>query len=131
EKSATAFDRSVRAWLGREGGMPDEQSFALHFWENITSLGSGPLVGLLVVLVLGYLILARHPKTAVVVALCVSLAAVSGFVLKGVFARPHPMDIVTVMNIDSYSFPSGHSVMSGTTYPVLAALLARVVEGRR
>lgn len=130
DENPTHFDQRVASWIGRDG-THEGGALALHFWDNVTSLGSGPLVGLIVTMVLGYLILARHGRTAFVVALVICLAAASGFLLKGYFERPRPMDIAALLTVDGYSFPSGHSVMSGTTYPILSALLARVVEGRR
>jgi undecaprenyl-diphosphatase len=129
EATPSQFDRSVANLL--EGDVSEKPTFTRSFWTNVTSLGSGPLVLLLVLIVLGYLLLARHPKTALVVFACVSLAAFSAFALKAVFERPRPMELSTLLGVDGYSFPSGHSVISGAVYPVLAALVARVVQGPR
>lgn len=124
----TRFDTLVADLLTRDA---DSSALSTAFWQDVTVLGSASLVTLVVVMVLGYLVLARHHRTALVVGACVLLAATSSYVLKGVFERPRPGALQTLIALDTYSFPSGHSVIAATVYPVLAALVARVVKGHR
>ncbi len=128
----TAFDALIIDSL-HEPGAEDRigPPWVEAFWSDVTVLGSGPIVTFLVLVVVAYLFLAEHPKTALVVLACIGLAAVSAYVLKGLFERPRPTELDALVSLDNYSFPSGHSTMSAAVYPMLAAMIARVVEGKK
>lgn len=128
----TSFDLLVIQSLHEPGSAdPVGPPWVEAFWSDVTVLGSGSIVAFLVVVVVAYLFLARHPKTALVVLLCITLAAVSAYVLKAFFERPRPMALEALISIDNYSFPSGHSVISAAVYPTLAAMVARVLDGNK
>lgn len=128
----TAFDTLVIDSLHEPGAKdPVGPPWFEAFWSDVTALGSGSIVTLLVLIVLAYLFLADHPKTALVVLVCIALAATSAYVLKALFERPRPMALEALVSIDHYSFPSGHSTISAAVYPTLAAMVARVVEGTK
>ncbi len=130
------------------GGSPLEQSFLLALrepgaprdplgpawfegmWLNLTALGSGDVVTLLTLIVLGYLAMLREWRTAIVFAVAVVGAALGGTLLKEVFDRPRPDFVHRMIDTSSLSFPSGHSLMSAVVYPTLGAMLARLVRHR-
>ena len=127
----TWLDSAVIALVHGNGGAARDSAFVRTFWEDVTVLGSGPIVTLIVVLCLGYLVLARHGRTAAAFGVGIALAALSTYTLKGFFERPRPMATEALILLDMYSFPSGHSVIAGAVYPMLGALVAQVVDGRR
>lgn len=127
----TWLDSAVMALIHDEGGVRRGGAFVRTFWEDVTVLGSGPIVTIVVVFCLGYLILARHGRTAAAFGIGIALAAISSYTLKGFFERPRPMATEALVLLDVYSFPSGHSVIAGAVYPMLGALVAQVVDGRR
>jgi undecaprenyl-diphosphatase len=124
----TRLDSQVAALLHGDGV---HSSATQAFWQDVTVLGSWPLISIVAVLVLGYLVLAGHGRTAAAFGVGIALAVFSSYVLKGIFERPRPMSLEVLVDLDSYSFPSGHSVVSGVLYPMLGALIAQVVDGRR
>lgn len=111
-------------------GVNSSGSAATHFWGDVTAFGGGSVVTLLVVVVVGFLLVARHPKTAAVVAGCAIFAGLSGVLLKQVFQRARPDPTRAILTLESFSFPSGHSLISAAVYPILGVLLAAVVESK-
>lgn len=99
--------------------------------RDITALGSVAVLSGVVALATGYLLLSRR-RTA---ALFVVVASLGGLglnaVLKHSFDRERPDEILHLIDIDSYSFPSGHAMSSATIYLTLAVLLTRLTPHRR
>jgi undecaprenyl-diphosphatase len=126
---STRLDSELAALLHESGG--HSSPFFRSFWQDVTVLGSWSIVSVIVVLVLGYLVLAGHGRTAAAFGLGIVLAAFSSYLFKGFFERPRPTELQALVALDSYSFPSGHSVVAGALYPMLGALIAQVVDGRR
>src|SRR6478735_7036108 len=60
----TWLDSAVMALIQDESGTRRGGAFVQTFWEDVTVLGSGPIVTIVVVFCLGYLALARHGRTA-------------------------------------------------------------------
>jgi undecaprenyl-diphosphatase len=99
-----------------------------NMWVNITALGSGDVVILLALIVLGYLAMLREWRTALVFAIAIIGGGIGGTLLKGVFDRPRPEVISRLIDVGSLSFPSGHSLIAAVVYPTLGAMLARLVK---
>ena len=97
---------------------------------DLTSLGSGFVLGLMVALVAGFLAIERMPGTA----LFITLASVSGWVLnawlKELIQRPRPSVVPHLGEVMSLSFPSGHAMTSATVYLTLGLLLTRIATRR-
>jgi undecaprenyl-diphosphatase len=127
----TRLDSELATLLHGKSGVVHSSPLAQSFWQDVTVLGSWPIIALVVALVLGYLVLAGHGRTAAAFGLGIALAVFSSYFFKGLFERPRPMALEVLVDLDSYSFPSGHSVVSGALYPMLGALIAQVVDGRR
>ncbi len=131
---ATPFDVAMADMIGQASGPVPASGYraVMHrFWSDVTVIGSGPVLVLFVSMILSFLVLARHERVALVVGLCILSAAMSTYLLKAYFERPRPLSLETMIGIDAYSFPSGHSTISGAVYPMLGALLSRLVTGKR
>ena len=98
--------------------------------RDITSLGSIPVLALIVAIVIGYLVLARKPAVALLLAVSVGGGLLLGQFLKLRFDRPRPDLVAHLVDIHSLSFPSSHAMLSAVTYLTIGALLTRV-ERRR
>jgi undecaprenyl-diphosphatase len=133
EEETTHFDRAVLAML-RDSNDPQQAigpSWLPEVARDITSLGGYTVLGLAVVAVGSFLWLCRAHKTA----LFLLVAAVAGVAIcqiaKMAFARPRPDVVPHLAEVNSASFPSGHSMMSAVVYLTLAAIAAAVVESYR
>lgn len=92
---------------------------------EITALGSGTVITIIVLIALFFLVAARDYGSA----LQLSLAATGGLfftrMIKHVLARERPSALHRLAEVSSYSFPSGHSLASATVYLTLGLVLAR------
>ncbi len=96
-----------------------------------TALGSSALLVLFSLSVVGYLLLQRHHRFAVLVILAVSGGILLNLLLKESFGRPRPELVPHGAEVIHSSFPSGHSMGAAATYLTLGALLARAQTRRR
>ncbi|HDZ16188.1 MAG TPA: phosphatase PAP2 family protein [Methylophaga aminisulfidivorans] len=93
--------------------------------QDITALGGNTVLTLLSVWVMVFLLLIQKRKLALVVLLATGGALLASLMLKSGFDRARP-DLVTHATIVyTSSFPSGHSMLSASTYLTLGALLAQ------
>ena len=112
---------------------------AIHAWAStpltyamrgVTQLGSAPvLVALGILVVVGLAIQRRRRAALLFIAACLGAEALSD-ILKLVFRRPRPEAFFGFAEPATYSFPSGHSVMSACFYGVVAAILTTRMESR-
>jgi undecaprenyl-diphosphatase len=97
---------------------------------DVTALGSGWVIGLVVLAVVGFLMLQGMWRTAAFV----SVASAGGWVLnsalKAMFQRPRPEVVPHLREVMSLSFPSGHAMTSAAVYLTLGAMLMRISERR-
>jgi undecaprenyl-diphosphatase len=97
---------------------------------DITALGSGWVLGVVVMAIAGFMLLQGLRRTA----LFVVVASVGGWVLnallKELFQRPRPNLVPHLRDVMSLSFPSGHAMTSAAVYLTLGALLMRVADRR-
>jgi len=98
--------------------------------HDITAMGGPAVLTLVTLIAAGYLWLQRQRR-----AMCLMLLAVGSSVLvsKGLklyFGRERPESARQLLDVLTYSFPSGHSMLSAVVYLVLATMLARM-ESRR
>ncbi len=125
-----AFEQRLMLAL-REPGAPQDPigpHWFENMWLNLTALGSGDVVTLIALIVLGYLAIVREWRMALVFTIAMIGAALGGTMLKGAFDRPRPEVIGRMIEVGSLSFPSGHSLISAVVYPTLGAMLARLVK---
>ena len=99
--------------------------------RDLTSLGSPAVLTLITIAAVSYLWIDGKRATALFAALSIIGGAVLVSLLKFGFARPRPELISHLVNVSSFSFPSGHATMAAVTYLTLGVLLARVQKRRR
>jgi undecaprenyl-diphosphatase len=98
--------------------------------SDLTALGSPVVLGLIVLVIAGYLLLQQRYLTAAMVVATAISGEVIDEVLKLLFERPRPSVVPHLRAVVTASFPSGHAMLSAIIYLTLGALLMRVVEGR-
>jgi len=106
-------------------------SWLAEAMQDITALG-GITVLTIVTAVSAFFLLLKHKYRSMFLLLC---ASIGGFflvsILKFFFARERPTDSFGFVTIDSFSFPSGHAMMSAIVYLSLAAMLAQIQTDKR
>lgn len=99
--------------------------------RDISALGSHVVLTLFVVFVLIFLVLIRRYKASLFVLGAAVSGALASHYLKLFFSRPRPDIVSHGANVLSYSFPSGHSMLSAVVYLTLGALLTELVTRKR
>ncbi len=133
------------AWLARTVVAGESKAFdgavraAIHAWASspltavmrgITQLGSVIVLVTLGLSVLWWLIGQGRRREAVIFALvCIGAESLSE-TLKIIFHRFRPEAFFGLPEPETFSFPSGHSVMSACFYGALAAILVSRIESR-
>jgi undecaprenyl-diphosphatase len=97
---------------------------------DVTALGSPVVLGLVVLIIIGYLLLEARYLTAVIVLVTSISGELLNEALKLLVERPRPSIVPHLRTVVTLSFPSGHAMQSALIYLTLGALLMRVVEGR-
>ena len=100
-------------------------------FRDLTSLGSPSVLTLVTIGAVGYLWLERNRGAALFVVISVAGGAALEILLKLGFARPRPELVSRLVDVNSFSFPSGHATMATITYLTLGVLLASVQKRRR
>jgi undecaprenyl-diphosphatase len=126
EGATLGFDRAILLWLNSHAS-PRLNDFAL----NVTALGSGVVVGLVVALASAYLWGSHHRYSAVLLWVALGGSWVLSGVLKAFYNRPRP-DVFEWRTPHAFqaSFPSGHSITAMVGYATLAYLVARLLPQR-
>lgn len=97
---------------------------------DLTALGDGLVLTLVVLVAAGWLLVARRPLTA---GLVVAATASGGWLAakaKLFVARPRPDLVDHLVPVSGLSFPSGHATNSAIVYLTLASLVTQVERGR-
>ena len=121
-----AFDQRIIVGLRAWGG----PAWLGHVAVDLTALGGGTVLSLVVVAVAGFLFVRRLWLTGG----AVLLAAVTGNLVvdlvKGSIARARPSLVPHLVETSSYSFPSAHAANSAIVWLTLAALASQVTPSR-
>ena len=129
----SAWDRAVMLAMRTPGdlGKPVGPARLLPFMRDVTTLGGGLLLTVIVVAVAGLLVVRR----LYVPALLTVLASWSGgrvvALVKDHVRRARPDIVPRLIDVRELSFPSGHAASSAVVYLTLALLGAQVVRERR
>jgi len=142
---ASALTLIFFGWLTRVVLAGESLKFDLRVREAIHSLASGPLTNVMLVvtqlgsslvlvplggLLIWRLLAADRKRAALIfIAACVGAAALSE-VLKLAFRRTRPLAYFGYAEPTTYSFPSGHSIMSACFYGIVAAVLTANIQSR-
>jgi undecaprenyl-diphosphatase len=97
---------------------------------DLTAIGGPTVLGLVVVIVIGFLVLQTRYRTAIVVATASIGGETLDSVMKHFFNRPRPTVVPHMRIAYSTSFPSGHAMESAIVYLTLAAVLMRASDRR-
>ena len=127
EGETLAFDRYVLLALRnpQDPADPIGPAWLADTFVNITSLGSNVVLGLLSLIVVGYLLVSGRRSGAVIVAASAIGAGLLSYLLKGFFHRPRPDVVAHIVQAHTASFPSGHSLGSAAIYLTLGLMLTR------
>lgn len=98
---------------------------------DLTALGGVTVILLVNVISLGYLALLRKWNSLWIMTAAVIGGGLGTTLLKEFFGRARPSIVPHLAEVDSSSFPSGHSMLAAVTYFTIGAILARAAHGRR
>jgi undecaprenyl-diphosphatase len=128
-----AFDETVLRALRNPADLADPigPAWLELAMRDITSLGSFTLVLLVTLGTIGYLVIDGKRAAAALVLVAIVGGVVLSEGLKHLFARPRPELVAHLVEVQTASFPSGHAMLSATTFLTLGALLARIQSRRR
>jgi undecaprenyl-diphosphatase len=119
------FDDAIMRWMGAHRIPWLEQAFG-----EITLLGTGIVVLMIVAVAALFLWLTRHRYSATLLLLATGGGIVVNNLLKLAFDRPRPQIFPWAARALSSSFPSGHAMSSTIVYLTVAYLAARLQRRR-
>ena len=126
-----AFDRIIlRALRTADPAVPVGPGWLLHAMRDITAMGGGTVLTLVVVATVGMLLVSRHALLAAIVALATVTGSGTVGLLKNFLARARPDVVPHLADVTTLSFPSGHAANSAIIYLTVATLLTQVVHDR-
>lgn len=130
---ALAFDRTVILAMRVDGNpaLPIGPAKLPSMARDVTALGSGTVLTLVVMFTTVLLLMQRMWRTAGLVVAATLGGSVTVSLLKDLFARARPDLVEHLMRETSNSFPSGHSANSAIVYLTVATLLFPLVRRRR
>jgi undecaprenyl-diphosphatase len=120
-----AFDDAVLTWVGQHRSAALDQALL-----EITFLGTGLVVMVMVGVVALFLWLTHHKYSAVLLVAATSGGIVLNNILKAGFDRPRPQVITWGTHAITSSFPSGHAMSAAVVYATIAYLAARLERHR-
>jgi undecaprenyl-diphosphatase len=129
EGGTRKFDSALLLALRRPGDLqPLGPPALLNAARDITALGGPTVLTLLIAAVSLFLALDGKKHMALFVCGSIGSGLLLSNLLKDSFDRPRPDIVPHEVYAASYSFPSGHSMLSALTYLTLGAILARSHE---
>jgi len=133
EGETHAIDTAILVALRTPGDLSDPlgPGWLEEMVRDFTALGGTGVLTLLTLAVVGFLLVAKAPRTALAVALAIGGGILLSTLLKSGFDRPRPELVPHGSMVYTASFPSGHSMMAATVYLTLAALVSRILRRRR
>ncbi|MGG3471146.1 phosphatase PAP2 family protein [Neobacillus pocheonensis] len=118
------MDDVVAGWAAH---VPDS---AIPFFIQVTEMGDKKGIGAVALLTLAWLLLKkRNYLGAAVLALSVAIGNEASKILKDLFDRPRP-DLEHLVNVKSYSYPSGHAMVGMIVYFLIAYLLIEETKSK-
>jgi undecaprenyl-diphosphatase len=128
EGDTSAFDKTILLAMRTPGNLGDPVGplWLEEVGRDFSALGGVAVLGLLTLIVAGYLALQRHLRTMLFLLVSVAGGVMVSSLAKAFFDRPRPALVPHDSIVYTASFPSGHSMMAAVTYLTLAALLARI-----
>ncbi len=127
EGDTASFDERILLALRQPGNLavPVGPPWGLQVARDVTAFGGAFGIGLITLVVLGYLLLERRYGFLTLIIVSVYGGSALALLFKTWFHRSRPEIVPHLTDISTASFPSGHSMISSVAYLTLAALLAR------
>lgn len=127
-----AFDRALLLAMrgGLRHGAPVGPPWLQQAMLDVTALGGGTVLVIVIVLASGYLAMRRLWLTMWLVLGGTISGSVAVALAKQAFARPRPDLTDHLVTVSSASFPSGHAANSAIVYLTLATIIVQIVEER-
>lgn len=122
----TAFDRAILTGMRAR----DPGGRVLELARDVTALGSGPILTLLVLIVAGGLLARGRVRSAILLAVASEGAGRMVSLAKAIVARPRPELVPHWIAVDNFSYPSAHSADGAAVATMLALLIARTRPDR-
>jgi undecaprenyl-diphosphatase len=119
--STQPFDDAIMHWVGAH-----QSSRVQSVMLEATSLGTGTVVGMIVLIAGTFLWLNHHRHSAVLLVVATLGGSLLDNLLKIGFRRPRPQIFEWGTTASSFSFPSGHAMSSVVVYGTVAYLVARL-----
>jgi undecaprenyl-diphosphatase len=119
------FDLAAMEWM-KENRIEALDQFLL----DVTALGTGLVVLILVGVAALFLALTEHRYSAILLLVATAGGQLLNTVLKLVYDRPRPENIEHLTHSMSTSFPSGHAMSAVIVYGTVAYLAARLQKRR-
>ena len=114
------FDRAIVLALHEAG-----PEWLRHAVIDVTALGGGTVLTLVVAATAGLLLVRRLWLTAALVVTATTLGGIAVAAIKAIFGRPRPDIVDHVVVASGYSFPSGHAANSAIVWLTVAALVSQ------
>ena len=132
EGEPIAFDRWVMLALrhASDPSLPIGPRWLPEAARDVTALGGTVVLGILLLVVAGYLLAAGKRHAAWFVLATVLGGAALNSLLKLGFARPRPDIVTPLTKVLTLSLPSGHAALSAVCYLTLGVLLAQTQASR-
>jgi undecaprenyl-diphosphatase len=119
EGRADAPDRAAALWIHHHLDTPLRDKVMIA----VTNLGSNPALILAVTITCIWLLRHAHRRTALILVVDAITAGILDQTLKFCIARPRPTLFDEITRPETFSFPSGHAMMSMVVYGGIAAAL--------
>lgn len=131
--STAALDRALLLGLRAPGDPTDPlgPAFVEEAMRDVTALGGHVVLTLVTLAVAFYLLLAGKRGAALLVIVAVGGGMLLSTGLKLVVDRARPDLVPHGQHVYTASFPSGHAMISASTYLTLGLLVARLSQRRR
>jgi len=120
-----AFDDAVMTYLGQHRIAWIERSLI-----EITALGTGLVVIVIVAIAATFLSLTRHRYSALLLLVSTGGGIILNNILKLIFNRDRPQVFEWLAHASSSSFPSGHAMSAAIVYATIGYLAARLQRRR-
>lgn len=99
--------------------------------RDVTALGSATAIVSAALMAIGYLLIRGERRVALIFVVAIAGGELLNTALKNSFDRARPEAVERLVDVHSYSFPSGHAMGASIFYLTGAALLGRSLLRRR
>ena len=129
EDGTPRLDEAILRTMRVEGGRePVGPAWLEELAIDLSALGSGGITAFFAVVAIGYVLLERRPRMALLVAVCAGGVWALAYALKALYQRQRPEIVTAMVDVSGLSFPSGHAMVSAALYATLGVLLSRIAR---